>query len=701
MLKKLVAAAVLVGLGSPAPLTAATRGTAFGIATTTGGGVRYPDVAYDASNNVYLAVTGKGHVQAAWVSASRTILKAAVNVTSSSAYQQAPRAMCGESGNCLIVWHEGDNGTMPMARLASYDGGFLTAPFALGPLGSNWEMGAGIAYAPDRNEFLVVWMSEFNKGNNISFARVSLAGQKLATVQLTTGGGYEREPSVAYNPTSGEFVVSYAGTFFENGVEVAYTAAQRVRDGAAVGSRLQLDKAKTEYISNAAFNPATGTVLVTWCRGGPVVYGRNVFADGTMGSLLTMSSSAGAYDALDVAYNPISESFLLVTHASSGVEDAAVEISSGSKPSAPFTLTANGGTGNFNPRVVASSASPLWLAVTSSSFKTLVGQPATSTAGAGHCETNCTGGSVGGGGGGGTSTTTVSSLTASPSLPKPAGTQITWTAAASGGTSLQYQFWLYNGTTKAWSIGRAYSSTASWAWTPSAAGTYVVQVWVRSSTSTADYDAWRGTGSFTISASTTSTKATSVTLSKDKALPTAAGTTITWTGHATGTSTPEYQFWVYNSNTGAWTIARSYNTTPTFAWIPAQAGTYAVQVWARASGSSASYDSWATSGTFTITSSGSADMTSVTLGASRSFPMPVYTSVTFTGTANGSSPQYQYWLYNGKTGVWKMMQDYSADPTWLWIPLAKGTYVVQVWARPAGSTASYKAWASSGSFTVK
>ncbi len=701
MLKR-VLIAVLIAASAPAVGTAATRGAAVSIPTTTGSGVRYPDVAYDASANAYLAVTGKGRAQGAWLSPSGAILKAAFNLTSSTAFQQSPRVLCGEGGNCLVVWHQGDAGTVPMARIVSYDGGFLTPPFALGPLGSNWEMGAGIAYSSAANEFVVTWMSEFNKGNNVSFARVSLAGQLLAKVQLTTGAGYEREPSVAYNPTSGEFVISYAGTFMVNGVEVAYTAAQRVKDGAAVGSRIQLDTAKAEYISNTAFNPATGTVLVTWSRGGMALYARNIFPDGSIGPLMTMSSSAGGYDALDVAYNPISESFLLVTHGST-VEDMAVEITSAGKPSAPFTLTANGGTGNFNPRVVAGTQSPGWLAVTSAGFKTLVGQFVSSTAGAGHCETNCTsGGSTGGGGGGGTTTPppSISSLAPTPAFPVKAGTAVTWNTIASGGTGLQYQYWLYTGATKTWSVTRPYSSTAAWTWTPAAAGAYAVQVWVRSTGSTANYDAWMGSAYVTVNPSTTSGKVSSVQLSANKTFPSSTGAAVAWTSAATGVTSPGYRVLGVNGTADAWSVARAYSTTSTFAWIPTQPGTYAVQVWARNSGSSAKYEAWASSGKFTISGSGSADLTSVSISASRSFPMPIYTSVTFTGAANGPSPEYQFWLYNATTGDWKVLQDYSTNATCLWIPLQKGTYAVQVWARTAGSTLNYKAWAGSGYFTV-
>ena len=236
------------------------RGTATTVPTSTGGGVRYPDAAYDAVNNVFLAVTGKKKVQGRFLSASGALLGSTFNLTTSAAFQQAPRAHCGE-GVCLVVWHEGDSGTTPMARLVSYSGGFVSAPFAIGPKGSMWEMGAGIAYSPAANQFLVAWHGNYGSGNNIWIARVTTGGQVVSKLAVTTTTAYEREPSVAYNAASDEFVVVYAGTVKVNGIETAYVRAQRVKDGAPLGGPIQLDSAKASYISWAEYNPATQSVL--------------------------------------------------------------------------------------------------------------------------------------------------------------------------------------------------------------------------------------------------------------------------------------------------------------------------------------------------------------------------------------------------------------------------------------------------------
>src|SRR4029453_14850845 len=68
---------------------------------------------------------------------------------------------------------------------------------------------------------------------------------------------------------------------------------------------------------------------------------------------------------------------------------------------------------------------------------------------------------------------------------------------------------------------------------------------------------------------------------------------VTWTATATASVPLEYRFWLYRKT--GWTLAQDYTASNTFTWTPthADAGApYGVQVWARAVGSSAQYESW-------------------------------------------------------------------------------------------------------------
>jgi hypothetical protein len=78
---------------------------------------------------------------------------------------------------------------------------------------------------------------------------------------------------------------------------------------------------------------------------------------------------------------------------------------------------------------------------------------------------------------------------------------ITWTAQASGGTApLLYRFLRYDLQTQTWVEVQGWSASRTYTWTPSASdfGTHVLEVWVKSTGSPNEWDAWTGTPYFVI-----------------------------------------------------------------------------------------------------------------------------------------------------------------------------------------------------------
>ncbi|HEX7139203.1 MAG TPA: hypothetical protein VF219_15220 [Vicinamibacterales bacterium] len=91
------------------------------------------------------------------------------------------------------------------------------------------------------------------------------------------------------------------------------------------------------------------------------------------------------------------------------------------------------------------------------------------------------------------------SLTSNTALPATAGTTITWTAGATGGSApLEYQFWRQDAGT--WIMVRDYSSqnTYSWITTAPDSGQHAIQARVRSIGSSSPYESQLTTGVFTI-----------------------------------------------------------------------------------------------------------------------------------------------------------------------------------------------------------
>jgi virginiamycin B lyase len=80
------------------------------------------------------------------------------------------------------------------------------------------------------------------------------------------------------------------------------------------------------------------------------------------------------------------------------------------------------------------------------------------------------------------------SLTPDKPSPQPLGTTILWTAAATGGTAPQFQFWVQP-VGGAFTLLCAYSASATCSWTPTIAGDYLVFVWAKSLGSPATFEA--------------------------------------------------------------------------------------------------------------------------------------------------------------------------------------------------------------------
>ena len=173
--------------------------------------------------------------------------------------------------------------------------------------------------------------------------------------------------------------------------------------------------------------------------------------------------------------------------------------------------------------------------------------------------------------GNGNPSLTAVAVTPAPASPQPINTPIIFTASATGGTNVQYQFWIYNQAgTPAWSQLQAYSTQTSCAWTPAAAGNYLLSVTALDATgASANVLLW-----YTINA-----PLTAVAVTASPASPQPANTPITFTASATGGTNVQYQFWIYNqASTPAWRQLQTYSSTATCPWTPAAAGSYLLSV---------------------------------------------------------------------------------------------------------------------------
>jgi hypothetical protein len=347
---------------------------------------RYPDIAYDSIHDVYLAVSGPGTIRGRFIRPDGTVAGDPFQIDTGGVDPQcASVAFNPTTGTFLVAWHDGRNAPPPngypdlFVRALMYSGGvptFLSTDTQLSDpgKGSWWEARAGIAYSTVSQHFMVAWRQLDDA--EIHARMVSANGAPLSPPFTVTQNTYsESRPAVTYNPATDQFLVGYDGwTDNYNFAETRWVQAGAA--GGPVGTPLRLlNSVSGIWAGDAAFNSVTGKSFFFFVHyGWPFgILGQRYNSDGTPdGTVFVVSSYYYAYDAVSVAYNPVSNTFALVTHISvhpqddpRNAEDAVVELHQDGTPvDNGIIATAIGGNGNFNPQIAAQTNAAKWLLVT-------------------------------------------------------------------------------------------------------------------------------------------------------------------------------------------------------------------------------------------------------------------------------------------------------------------------------------------------
>jgi hypothetical protein len=297
-------------------------------------------------------------------------------------------------------------------------------------------------------------------------------------------------------------------------------------------------------------------------------------------------------------------------------------------------------------------------------------------------------------------TTRFTSFNSTAGYPILAGTSVTWTAnAVSSMGAVEYKFLLYSKST-GYQVVQDFSPVGSFRWQPTwnDLGQHAVQVWARTVGSVASYEAWVGTSLFDVNAS-------AVQVTADTDFPTAPGNPVQWTASVAGQpagASLEYKFVLWSKATNAWTVLRDYASSNQTTWTPGSTGTYAIQGWARRTGSTAAYEVYGGTGFLTVSKS---TLKITRLDANASFPAYTGMNLTWTVRSQGGTKgpiQYQFVRYSAANG-WKVVKAWSTSKTYSWTPTygEEGQYVLQIWAKNSGSTAAYDAWTGTSFFEIK
>lgn len=286
--------------------------------------------------------------------------------------------------------------------------------------------------------------------------------------------------------------------------------------------------------------------------------------------------------------------------------------------------------------------------------------------------------------------------------PQPAGTTVTFTATASGGTApYEYRFFLKGDSTN-WQYVemQPYSTADSWAWdTTGIIGNHKLQVYAREAGSNRKWEArtWK---TFRIMEATPTDPTTppyvGLSLSSDQPSPQVSGTVLTFT--AAGPGGPgdhQYQFWYRGAATGGqWTPTQAYSTQTAWTWDTAgREGAWEVGVSTRLVGASG-YDETAIVAMQLDPPPADAPppppYVGLSLSSDQPSPQVSGTSVTFTvsGPGGAGDHEYAFWYRGDVTNnQWTVAQAFSSAMTWTWDTTGEeGSYEVGAVTRQVGTS---------------
>ncbi len=187
-------------------------------------------------------------------------------------------------------------------------------------------------------------------------------------------------------------------------------------------------------------------------------------------------------------------------------------------------------------------------------------------------------------------------ISASPVSPQASGSQVTFTATASGCTNPNplYQFVMRPASSSTWQTIQGYSTGNTYRWnsTGAAAGIVYFGVWAKDAKSGAAYDATTSTA-FSVTSASTCASVTVSAAPSSVVHSAGGGTHVIATAAAAGcTNSPRYEFWIRAASSSTWQLIQAYSPTATYDWnsTGAATGTVYIGVHVRDAGSSGSYD---------------------------------------------------------------------------------------------------------------
>ncbi|WP_342042998.1 triple tyrosine motif-containing protein [Bacillus sp. OTU2372] len=186
-------------------------------------------------------------------------------------------------------------------------------------------------------------------------------------------------------------------------------------------------------------------------------------------------------------------------------------------------------------------------------------------------------------------------------------------------------------------------------------------------------------------------KVTSLSVAANKVSPQVVGTSVDITATSTGSSNPDYRFYVKDA-AGNLTTLQEYGASNSATWTPTKPGTYTIIVHAKdmsKSGGNTFYEA-RTEMTYQV----NGKVISVNVQADKPAPQNAGTTIQLKAESQGSpTPEYRFYVRDEK-GSLTTLQEYGSSDTTTWTPTTAGTYTIIVHAKDknkSGGSTYYEA----------